>query len=62
MPRTTFTRAAQLYRTLRKHGVTIRTPVDCLISAVAIEHECRLLHNDRDFDTIAHHSTLKMYQ
>jgi hypothetical protein len=49
----TFVRAAELYRSLRKKGVTIRKPIDCIIAAVAIENDLPLLHNDRDFDHIA---------
>lgn len=60
MRQMTFTRAAELYRALRKKGVTIRKPVDCMIAAVAVEHGVRLLHNDRDFDHIAAHSKLKV--
>jgi predicted nucleic acid-binding protein len=50
--RQTFIKAAQLYRTLRRRGITSRKPVDCMIAAVAIEHDIPLLHNDRDFDPI----------
>jgi predicted nucleic acid-binding protein len=50
--RHTFIKAAQLYRTLRRRGITSRKPVDCMIAAVAIEHDIPLLHNDRDFDPI----------
>jgi len=32
-----------------------------MISSVAIEHDVRLLHNDRDFDHISKHSKLKVY-
>lgn len=60
MRQVTFVRAAELYRSLRKRGVTIRKPIDCMISAVAIEHNIRLLHNDRDFDHIAKHSKLRV--
>ena len=60
MHRPTFVRAAELYRTLRKKGVTVRKPVDCMIASVAIEHDLSLLHNDRDFDHIAKHSKLKI--
>lgn len=58
MHHATFLRAAELYRALRKKGVTIRKPVDCMIAAVAIDHSLALLHNDRDFDHIAKHSKL----
>jgi predicted nucleic acid-binding protein len=60
MRQVTFARAEELYRSLRKRGVTIRKPVDCMIAAVAIEHDIRLLHNDRDFDYIAKHSKLRI--
>lgn len=60
MHRATFVRAAELYRALRKKGVTVRKPVDCMIASVAIEYDLSLLHNDRDFDHIAEHSKLKI--
>jgi predicted nucleic acid-binding protein len=60
MRQSTFLRAAELYRYLRKRGITIRKPVDCMIASVAIEHDIRLLHNDRDFDYIAKHSKLRV--
>ncbi len=60
MRRATFVRAAEMYRSLRKKGVTIRKPVDCMIASVAIEHDLPLLHNDRDFEQIARHSELKV--
>lgn len=49
----TFLHAAQIYRTLRKQGITIRKTNDCLIAAVALENNCALLHNDSDFRLIA---------
>ena len=60
MRQATFVRAAELHRSLRKRGVTIRKPVDCMIAAVAVDHDIRLLHNDRDFDYIAKHSKLRV--
>ena len=48
----------RLYRSLRAKGVTIRNSVDCMIAACCIEHNARLLHNDRDFDAIATHARL----
>ena len=49
----TYVPAAGLYRSLRRRGITIRKPIDCMIAAVAIEHAIPLLHNDRDFGPIA---------
>jgi predicted nucleic acid-binding protein len=60
MSRGVFLRAADLYRGLRRRGVTIRTPVDCMIAAVAIEHGASLLHNDRDFRSLSRHSDLEV--
>ena len=56
----TFLKAAELYRTLRSHGLTIRNSVDCMIAAVAIEHDVPLLHNDRDYEAIASLGTLRV--
>ncbi len=53
MDQSTFPLAANIYRTLRSRGITIRNSVDCMIAAVCIEHKADLLHNDRDFDYIA---------
>ena len=61
MRKETFLQAADLYRSLRKKGVTIRKPVDCLIASVAIEYDLPLLHNDRDFDQITKGSKLKIF-
>jgi len=55
-------KAAELYRHLRVTGVTVRKPNDCLIAAYAIDHKLPLLHQDRDFDQIARHSPLEIYQ
>ncbi len=60
MNRQAFVRAAELYRSLRRRGVTIRKPVDCMIASIAIEHDIALLHNDRDFDPIEIHCGLKV--
>ena len=60
MTRATFLRSSQIYRTLRKKGITIRTPLDCMIASVAIEHRLPLLHKDRDFDKIAKHTSLEV--
>jgi predicted nucleic acid-binding protein len=51
--------AANLYRSLRQKGVTIRKANDCLIAAYAIHFSIEICHNDVDFDQIAQHSSLK---
>lgn len=50
MNKSTFVKSADMYRSLRKNGITIRKSLDCMIAAVAIDHHAQLLHNDRDFD------------
>lgn len=56
----TFIKSADIYRQLRKKGITIRKPIDCMIAAVSLEHHIPLLHNDRDFDAIETHLDLKI--
>ena len=51
--------AADIYRTARAGGRTIRNSLDCLIAACAISHGVPLLQNDRDFQTIAAVSKLR---
>ena len=51
--------AAELYRGLRKKGVTIRKSNDCLIAFYAIEFSTSLVHLDSDFELICKHSKLK---
>jgi predicted nucleic acid-binding protein len=60
MERETFLLAANIYRTLRARGITMRNSVDCMIAAVCIENNARLLHNDRDFDLLAAHFELQV--
>ena len=60
MSRQTFVAAADMYRSLRRLGVTIRKSVDCMIAAVSIENDVALLHHDRDFDPIEKHCGLKV--
>lgn len=59
-PYTLAIQAAELYRKLRKKGITIRKPNDCLIAVYAIRNNIKLLHDDRDFQLIAQHTKLKV--
>lgn len=52
--------AASLFRFLRKKGVTIRKPNDCLIAHYAIFYDVPILHSDVDFDQIARHTALRI--
>lgn len=51
--------AAEIYRNLRKRGLTVRKINDCIIAATALYYDCVLLHNDKDFSTIQLHYSLK---
>ncbi|MBW2645385.1 MAG: PIN domain nuclease [Deltaproteobacteria bacterium] len=62
MPSQTFLRSAEIYRSLRKKGFTIRKPIDCMIASVAIENDIPLLHNDKDFIPIGKHCGLKVHK
>jgi predicted nucleic acid-binding protein len=53
--------AINLYRHLRKKGITIRKSIDCLIASYAIITDMDLLHSDGDFTQIAKESELKIY-
>ena len=50
---TTWADAARINFDLRRRGKTIRSPIDCCIAQLAIEHDILLLHRDRDFEVIA---------
>ena len=54
--------AANLHRSLRKKGVIIRKPNDCLIASYALHFKVEICHNDSDFDLIAQNSSLKITQ
>lgn len=53
--------AANLYRSLRKKGITIRNSNDCIIACYAIHFNIKIVHTDRDFTKIAEGSQLKVY-
>lgn len=57
-----FVKAADIYRKLRKKGITIRKSNDCIIAATVLEHHCRLLHLDKDFAAIEKYFPLKVVQ
>jgi predicted nucleic acid-binding protein len=56
--RTTFELGATIYRELRRKGITIRNSVDCLISAIVIQHGVHFLESDRDYRFIDQHYPL----
>lgn len=54
--------AARLYRRCRREGETVRKLIDCLIASVAIRTGTPILHNDTDFDVLARHTELRVYE
>jgi hypothetical protein len=48
-----------LYRMARRQGLTIRSSVDCLIAACALQHGLTVLHSDRDYPQLAKVSALQ---
>ena len=59
LPRERFLEAADLYRTVRRAGHTVRSATDCLIAACALRHGFVVLHLDRDYDLLARVSPLE---
>jgi len=51
--------AARLYFDSRRRGLTVSSVIDCCIAEVALRYDTTLLHNDRDFSTIAKLRALK---
>ena len=45
-------RAADLYRTLRRQGHTVRSTIDCLIAVLADANGCSVLAKDRDLEAL----------
>ena len=60
-PVLTYGKAAMIYFSCRKKGITIRSTVDCLIAQIAVESDLHLLQNDKDFVNIAQIIELKLY-
>ena len=54
-----FLQAADLFRSARRAGLTIRSSVDCVIAACAIRHDLTVLHVDRDYTMLARVSPLR---
>ena len=54
-----FEEAVDLYRRARRAGVTVRSSVDCLIAACALRHHLTVLHQNRDFASLARVSLLE---
>ncbi len=60
LPSQLFLSAADIYRNGRRRGLTIRSSVDCLIAAIAVENGVPVWNRDRDFDFIASFTSLQV--
>ena len=55
-------RAATLFRSLRRNGVTVRGAVDCIIAQICLDVDAELLSPDADFRNIARHTPLRLWR
>ncbi len=55
-------KAASNFRFLQSKDVTIRKTADMFIGSWCIEHNVELFHNDIDFDRMAEHLPLKVWE
>jgi len=60
-PVLSYSKAAMIYFSCRKQGITVRSTIDCLIAQIAIEHDLLLLQNDKDFVKITSVINLRLY-
>lgn len=51
--------SAENYRKLRKKGITVRKTIDVIIGTFCIVNNIPLLHDDKDFDPMVKHLSLK---
>ena len=54
-------RAANLFRSLRRKGITVRGAVDCIIAQACLDIDAELLSPDADFKRIARHTPLRLW-
>jgi hypothetical protein len=60
LPSDLFLTAADIFRQGRRRGLTIRSAMDCLIAAIALDNDATVWHRDRDYDNIAKFTNLKV--
>ena len=56
-----YLRAADIYRSLRRRGKTVRSTIDCLIAVLAEENGCCVLARDRDLKLILQSGLVKSH-
>jgi len=59
-PRNAYCVAADLFQAAQGRGRPVRSTIDCIIAAIALEHDAAVLHRDRDYDTLAEVSGLRV--
>lgn len=57
----TFRHAVHICRSCCASGIIVRSSVDCLIAATALQHHAYPLHHDRDSETMAKHFSLTFF-
>lgn len=57
-----FALSAELYRSARRAGITIRRTLDCLIAAPCVREDVPILHADEDFDRLATCTSLRIFE
>lgn len=58
----THIQAAEIFDACRKKGFTIRSVIDCLIAALAIEYDLTLLEKDKDYSYMSKVVPLKTFR
>jgi hypothetical protein len=58
--RSTYRLASGIYRQCRSRGFTIRSAIDCLVAACAMETDSEVHHQDRDYSAISQVCGLKI--
>jgi len=54
-------KAIEIYRALRRRGITIRKPNDCLVAAYAFLEDLTVLHNDQDYEMLHRYYGVKVF-
>lgn len=58
----THIQAAEIFDACKKKGFTIRSVIDCLIAALAIEYDLTLLEKDKDYSYMSKVVPLKTFK
>lgn len=58
----THIQTAEIYDGCKRKGFTIRSIIDCLIAAIALEYDLTILENDKDYSFISEVYPLKTFR